>query len=116
MGRTVVIGLLGTNLDAGQGPDRWSRWRPSVSLCQHEDLIVDRLELLYPRNGTNLVGLLKEDIRHVSPETEFRTWEVEFDDPWDFQEVFGALHEFARGYDFDTETEEDRSEEHTSEL
>ena len=27
-------------------------------------------------------------------------------DPWDFEEVYSALHDFARGYNFDTEAED----------
>ena len=71
--KRVVIGLLGTMLDSGRGPDRWERWRPTVSLCQHEDLLVDRLELLYPRMGTNLSEQVAEDIAQISPDTEVRT-------------------------------------------
>ena len=44
--KTVAIGMLGTTLDKGRGPDRWNRWRPSVSVCQQPDLVVDRYELL----------------------------------------------------------------------
>jgi len=32
--------------------------------------------------------------------------EIEFGDPWDFEQVYGALHDFARAYSFNTETEE----------
>ncbi len=39
----VTIGLLGPTLDRADGPGRWERWRPTVSLCQHEDRLVDRL-------------------------------------------------------------------------
>ena len=42
--RLVILGLLGPSLDNGKGPQRWERWRPTVSLCQHDDLIVHRLE------------------------------------------------------------------------
>ncbi|NLE59827.1 MAG: sigma 54-dependent transcriptional regulator, partial [Planctomycetes bacterium] len=45
--KNVLIGLLGTTLDAGDESTRWERWRPSVSLCQHEDLLIDRFELLH---------------------------------------------------------------------
>ncbi|HEY2513220.1 MAG TPA: RNA repair transcriptional activator RtcR family protein, partial [Polyangiaceae bacterium] len=31
---TVVIGLLGPTLDAGQDGKRWKRWRPTVAACQ----------------------------------------------------------------------------------
>ena len=35
-----------------------------------------------------------------------RPHEVEIRDPWDFDEVFGALHDFARAYPFDPERED----------
>ncbi|MEM8885817.1 MAG: RNA repair transcriptional activator RtcR family protein, partial [Planctomycetota bacterium] len=41
--KTVAIGFLGSKLDAGRPGKRWEMWRPSVALCQHEDLLVDRL-------------------------------------------------------------------------
>ena len=45
--KCVVIGFLGTTLDIGKQHNRWQRWRPTVALCQHEDFLVDRLELIY---------------------------------------------------------------------
>ena len=103
---TVVIGLIGTNLDAGDGAERWNRWRPTVSLCQHEDLLVDRLELLHHRRDSELVKSARDDIRSVSPETDVRPHELDIRDPWDFDQVFGALHDFARAYPFDPERED----------
>ena len=50
----VVLGLLGTTLDRGTGPNRWNRWRPTVSVCSQPDLLVDRFELLHQRNGPNV--------------------------------------------------------------
>jgi transcriptional regulatory protein RtcR len=104
--QTVVIGLIGTNLDSGDGAERWNRWRPTVSLCQHEDLLVDRLELLHQRRDSKLVKSARDDIRNVSPETEVRPHELDIRDPWDFDQVFGALHDFARVYPFDPERED----------
>jgi len=103
--QTVVIGLIGTNLDAGIDARRWDRWRPTVSLCQHEDLVIDRLELLHPHTDVKLIKTLREDIRGVSPETKVTPLELDLRDPWDFEEVFGVLHDFARGYRFDPEKE-----------
>ncbi|MEZ0299230.1 MAG: RNA repair transcriptional activator RtcR [Candidatus Methylacidiphilales bacterium] len=104
--KLVVIGLLGPNLDKAFGPQRWDQWRPTVSTCQHEDLLVTRFELLYQLRYEKLAEVLKQDIRTVSPETTVRSHYVEFDNPWDFEEVYGALHDFARGYAFSPETEE----------
>lgn len=102
----VILGLLGTTLDLGKGPARWERWRPTVGLCQHEDLVVSRLELIFQRQFTALCGTVVKDIASVSPETEVRCHGVEIRDPWDFEEVYAALHDFARSYPFDTEREE----------
>ena len=96
--KTVVVGLLGTTLDLGKQANRWDRWRPTVALCQHEDLLVDRLELLSQRRYTALAKTVTEDIRRVSPETEVVHRNVEFEDAWDLEEVYGALFDFARGY------------------
>jgi transcriptional regulatory protein RtcR len=104
--KTVVIGLLGSQLDgAGSGAGRWERWRPTVSICQHEDFVVDRLELLHARQHTRLAKQVREDIQSVSPETEVNLHLFDPRDAWDFQEVYGGLHEFARTYRFQPESE-----------
>lgn len=102
----VVLGLLGTTLDTGKGPKRWERWRPTVSLCQHEDFIVDRLELIHDKRSISLANQVIEDITSVSPETQVVTHNLALRDPWDFDEVFAKLHDFARSYPFDTERED----------
>ena len=87
MKKTVVIGLIGAVMDAGGGPERWQRWRPTVDLCRHEDLVVHRFELLsQARKFTKLAEQLTADITSISPETIVRTHSVEFQDAWDFQE------------------------------
>jgi transcriptional regulatory protein RtcR len=102
----VVIGLLGTTLDMGKHPDRWQNWRPSVSLCRQPDLIVRRFELLHGKRGSSLAKTVRADIRTVSPETEVHQHEMEFSDPWDFEEVYETLFKFSRQYPFDTESED----------
>ena len=104
--RTVVIGLLGPRLDAGKGPARWDRWRPTVALCQREDLEVHRLELLHQARFAAMAEQIAADVRGVSPETEVRGVPIEFDDAWDFEHVYAALHDFARAYPFDTDRED----------
>src|SRR5262247_2927982 len=75
MPKNVVIGVLGSTLDRG-GPDRWSRWRPSVDLCRHEDLLVRRFELLSQTQLRRLADEVMADIRTASPETEVRLHEL----------------------------------------
>lgn len=104
--KKVVIGLLGTVIDAGKGDNRWNLWRPTVALCQHEDLVIDRLELLCQRKYLNIAKTVINDIKQISPETKVVLNNIEYKDPWDFEEMYEALHNFARSYRFDTEKEE----------
>ncbi|MDH5764036.1 MAG: RNA repair transcriptional activator RtcR [Nitrospinota bacterium] len=106
MKKTVVIGFLGTVLDAGVSEARWSRWRPSVSLCQHEDFLVDRLELLTQKRFKKLSHQIEQDIQTVSPETQTRFHNIQFRNPWNLEEVYAALHDFSRSYAFDTDKED----------
>jgi transcriptional regulatory protein RtcR len=100
---TVALGFYGTQLDAGRGSKRWSRWRPTISLCQHDDLLIDRLVLLVSREG--LADGLLDDLKQVSPHTTVEQWAVPLKDPWDFEEVYGALHDAARRLELDDDDE-----------
>jgi len=106
MKRKVVIGFIGSQLDSGVGSGRWEKWRPTVSLTQHEDLVIDRLVLFYDRKYQSLLQLLTADIASVSPETEVLPVEMTIADPWDFGQVYAALFDFAAQYPFDIERED----------
>ena len=74
----VVIGFLGSTLDAGKfEPARWNKWRPSVGLVMHEDLRVDRFVLLHGSAHTRLAEQISGDIASVSPETAIETCLIE---------------------------------------
>lgn len=105
--KTVAFSLLGTVLDQrGRGKKRWEKWRPTISLCQQEDMLVDRMELVFQPRYQRLADAVTNDIQQVSPETEVRHNHIDFDDPWDFEEVYSALHDFSRQYRFDRDKEE----------
>ena len=106
MPQAVLISILGNSLDAGRSESRWNHWRPTVALCQHEDLLIHKLVLLHERNDVALAERIAEDVRSVSPETDVRLHPIEFQDPWDFEEVFAGLHAFAREYPFITDEEQ----------
>lgn len=104
---TVVLGFVGSTLDSSKmGPSRWNKWRPSVGLCMQEDLRVDRFELIHGGLHEGLARYVARDIGGVSPETEVRPHLLDFADPWDFEEVYGRLLDFARAYAFDPEAED----------
>jgi transcriptional regulatory protein RtcR len=102
----VAIGFLGSTLDQGKTPDRWQRWRPTVALCQHDDLLINRFDMIHARTHTALAERIEKDIAQVSPETAVRRHILEFKDPWDFEEVYSGLHDFVRAYPFDPDAED----------
>lgn len=103
----TVIGFLGSTLDASKfGPSRWNKWRPSVALAMHEDLRVDRFILLHGSLHGRLAEFVAEDIASVSPETTVEKRLLDFGDPWDFEQVYGKLLDFARAEPFDPDAED----------
>lgn len=102
----VVIGFLGTQLDSGRGAGRWEKWRPTVSLVQHEDVVIARLELLYTPAHKDLAQLVQADMAIASPETTVNLVPMPIADPWDFGEVYAQLFDWVQTYRFDTEREE----------
>jgi transcriptional regulatory protein RtcR len=102
MKKNVVIGFLGTQLDMG----RKRKWRPSIQLCQHDSFPVSRFELIHDRNHLRLAHSIKNSIESESPETEVLLQEIDFNNPWDFEEMYGALFDFARDYGFDEDREQ----------
>lgn len=98
-----LIGLLGSQLDMGKRENRWERWRPSVAACQHEELLIERFDLLYETRFEALARTVEADIQSVSPETSVVLHAMDFADPWDFEEVFSSLHQFARAFPFNTD-------------
>jgi transcriptional regulatory protein RtcR len=106
--KSVAFGFLGVKLDAPTGADRWSRFRPTISLCTNETLRVDRLELFHPGDGRaqTTFDRIAADLRDRAPHVELLPRAVPELDPWDFEAVFAHLHDFARTYPFDLEKEE----------
>lgn len=104
--KTIAFSILGTTLDRrGKGNERWEKWRPTISLCQQDDLIIDRLELIFDNHSQGLAKRVTEDIKLVSPETEVIHHIINFQDPWDFESVYGELLDFSRNYRFQLDRE-----------
>ena len=95
-GSTVVIGLYDAQADAG-GRRRWDRWRPTLSLFQHEDRIIDRFDLLLPVAAASQAEDLLEDIAAISPETQVNVVPLSLPDVDDFEQMHRALQTYAEG-------------------
>ncbi|QQE09980.1 sigma 54-interacting transcriptional regulator [Planctomycetota bacterium] len=106
MSKRIVIGQLGPTLDKGYKRNRWENWRPTISICQHEDHLIDQFELLFQKKFQDLADQVTEDIKSISPETKVNHHRIEYRDAWDFQDVFSGLYDFADNYNFDTDNNE----------
>ena len=102
--KTIAVSLIGTQLDyVGKRGDRWAKWRPNVSLCSQDDLIIDQLYLLHDNHSSRLANNIGADIETVSPETRVKLHSINFADPWDFEEVYAKLFDWCRQQEFDTD-------------
>ena len=103
--KTAVIGFLGTTLDNGFNDKRWQRWRPTVSLGLHDELLVDELHILYSKRDKRLFKIIVDDVAQVSPNTTVIGHHVALTSPWDFADVYAELYDFAAGFDFQDSTD-----------
>jgi len=105
--RQVVFGMLGIQLDAGTGPGRWQKWRPTVALGMHDDFVPDRIELLVDaRRFGALTALVREDLALTAPDTAVHVHDTYMADPWEFEGVYACLHDFLAGYAFQPDEED----------
>ena len=105
MNKTAVIGFLGTTLDNGFNDKRWQRWRPSVSLCLHDNLLVDELHILYSKRDKRLFNVIVDDVAQVSADTKVIGHRVTLASPWDFADVYAELYDFVTGFAFREDTD-----------
>lgn len=107
MKNTVVVSLIGTQLDyVGKRVDRWAKWRPNVSLCSQQDLIVNEFHMLHDNHSSRLANNVAVDISSISPETKMILHTTNFKDPWDFEEVYAKLFDWCQQQEFDTDKNE----------
>ncbi len=100
----IIISILGQRLDnVGFGKKRWFRWRPTFSLLQHHEFQVDEIILLHQEEEKDLLNLTMRDIEQTCLNIDIKTHQLNYQDPWDFEQVYSELHDFAHQYTFDTE-------------
>lgn len=107
MKKRVGIGFLGSTLDNSKDlASRWKRWRPTIAANWQDDLPMDRYEILYQMRSKPLLDQIVSDIKEISPKTEIVLHQMEFDDAWDFEEVFAKMHDFCESQNFRPEAED----------
>ncbi|MFY9260344.1 MAG: RNA repair transcriptional activator RtcR [Gallionella sp.] len=100
----IVIGILGSRLDhGGLGRRRAQRWRPSVSLLMQAELPLKEFVLIHHPDEAALAAITVRDMQALSPQTRITPYLVNYQNPWDFEEVYSQLLDFTRSYSFDPE-------------
>ncbi len=93
-----VVGILGTTLDRGAQNKRWYRWRPTVALGMQPDLPVSSVDLLFQAPFFELARQVQADLRDVAPAMTVHLHEIPKHDPWDFEEVYDRLADWAQAH------------------
>lgn len=102
--KNIVFGFLGNVLDQrGKGKKRWTRWRPTIDICNHPEWPIYRLELIYHTQDRKLLEEIILDIKNIAPDTQVNPIPVQIQDPWDFEEVYTCLLDIAKNYTFNNE-------------
>lgn len=104
--KNIVFSFLGNVLDQrGKGKKRWTRWRPTIDICNHPEWPIYRLELIYHTQDSKLLEEIILDIKTIAPDTQVNPIPVQIQDPWDFEEVYTCLLDIAKNYTFNNEQE-----------
>ncbi|WP_261923701.1 RNA repair transcriptional activator RtcR [Shewanella sp. NFH-SH190041] len=98
--RIVAVGFIGTRLDL---TTKQPRWRPTPGLCSQADFLIDELQLLHGHPAKEQAKQLADEIQHLSPQTRVVLHELNFSDPWDFEEVYAGLYDWCCQYPFEPE-------------
>jgi transcriptional regulatory protein RtcR len=102
--KKCVIGFIGTQLDGITSAKRWEKWRPTVSLAQHDDLQVDSFELFHDKVHQHLANTIKADLLELSPQSKVNLHISTLQNPWDFEEVYSWLYDWLQSFSFTPDT------------
>lgn len=99
-----VIGFLGVQKDLRGADDRrWERFRPTVAICMHEDIFVERYYILHQSKDQRLMDYITQDIATISPKTKVISVVMDFDDPFEPLEAFERQLAFVKTLDLNDE-------------
>ena len=77
-----------------------------MALFGHDSFKPDQLELFVTRaEQVELAQSISHDVARVSPQTCTNISTLAIEDPWNFQQVYAALHDFAKSYEFQDDCE-----------
>ena len=91
----IVYSFIGVALDQKKNGDKINHWRPTIALATSNEIHFDELHLLWQSNYRSLSEELIAELKERAPQLKVVSHIVDFDDPWDFEEVYSKLYDFA---------------------
>lgn len=103
--KNIVFSVLGSrkDLSGGRGKKRWYRWRPNLSILMHHEFPVHELILIHHEEEQELADFVIADMSELSPQTNITTYCVDYENAWDFGQVYAQLRDITQLHTFDPE-------------
>lgn len=99
-----LIGFLGVDKDSrGFNDKRWSRFRPSIAICAHEELNISNYYIIYQNKFKDKLEFLVSDIKSINPKINIIPVEINFSDIFDPMETLEKQLEFVSSLDEEQE-------------
>ena len=95
--KNIVFSVLGSKKDyaGGRGKKRWYRWRPNMSILMHHEFPVHELILIHHEEEQELADFVVADMSELAPQTNITTYCVDYENAWDFGQVYSQLRDIA---------------------
>ncbi len=103
---STAFGIYGTKQDKRPKDGDDQGWRPTINLCTHKDLPINRLELIVlQKRHLKDAEKLKKDLFVAAPATEVTIHLLSIRNPWDLAQVYSELADFVAEYSFEDDTD-----------
>ena len=86
----IVYTFLAVVLD-----QKKNAWRPTIALATSPELRIDELHILWQSQHRELMEDIHAELKEAAPGVKVVLHAVTLNDPWDFEEVYGKLYDFA---------------------
>lgn len=82
-------------------------WRPSLAVLDNtNDIHFDEYHIVWQSKFSDIASDILQELRERAGDTKIIDHEINLDDPWDFEEVYGKLFDLAEELNFQSEKDE----------
>jgi len=92
-----IIGILGKEKDFGNNKNYNKSWRPTVEVVKSDQWTVKYYHIIVDDSTTkDMRDKIENDIRELSPTTKIKYYEMNWEDPWEFEDVYVSLFDLSK--------------------